>query len=539
MGTLTEEIAPMAEANAQQRKLPQLPALTSIRYVLAVLVVLVHYHGELAPSLGDNVPVGRIATACVSSFFVLSGFILTYQYWRPNQAVNKKHFYLARAARIVPVYWFTLMLALVMKSSAELPSLALLPTVLATSFAFLQVWIPVLPVCFGVNPPAYSLAIEAFFYLVFPFIIGAFSRRPLIGLLVSIPVSLAVALILPPQYNVWAIFLLPLGRMTEFALGMASCLVFMRLGKLWNTRSVAAVTLMELVSLAAATALVLLAAPLNGTADTALRTYAAKAGVAAFASIAFFLFAINRGIVARALSWAPLLVLGESSYCLYLLHDIFTRWLHGQHLALPWNAPWMYFLFTGMATFFSYACFRFVETPWRKKILSWKSRQNSALLTGQVAFIIALLLGRVFLELPWWHQIREANSKPVVASVVFEDAATLDRLYVLREPHGLEFSGYWRTGTNPRRARRLAVHLLDKNRTIVKQLDHDLMPKQLPLSGTEIVDRFSLNDDDLPPGGQVGLAVYDDPSVTLVAAGGTCDWGSHRLLIPLDKVEAK
>jgi peptidoglycan/LPS O-acetylase OafA/YrhL len=482
-----------------------------------------------------------VATAAVTSFFVLSGFILTYQYWRPDEqdGVDKRHFYLARVARIVPVYWFSLILAVLLKSAAELPPTQMLPTVLASSFAFLQVWFPVLPVFFGVNPPAYSLAIEAFFYLIFPFIVGAFARRPLAGLLLSIPISLAFALLLPPQHNVWAIFILPISRMTEFALGMFSGVLFKRIRDQWQHKSVALLTAMEFAALTLVALLVIFDAPLNGAPDAPLKACSVKAAIALFASVAFFLLALGRGYISRALAWAPLLVLGEASYSLYLLHDIFTHWLQMQHFNLPWAAPWMYIAFTASATFLSYLCFKFIETPWRKKILAWNKGGRSLFLMAQVATVLLLLFGRVFIETPYYRDLREANSKPVVSSVVFEDGATLDRLYITKVAQGLELSSYWRTGVNPSRAKFMGVHILDGNREIVRQYDHELMPKDLPLSGTQIVDRFVVSDTDLPANAQIGLALYADPSATLTATGGTCDWGNHRLLIPLKHAGGK
>src|ERR1700738_5081649 len=88
------------------------PALTSIRFLAALTVVLSHYREldllNVPASLFTFVDGGRSA---VSLFFVLSGFILTYTY-REELATESAHgFYVARVARIYPNVLFALAIA--------------------------------------------------------------------------------------------------------------------------------------------------------------------------------------------------------------------------------------------------------------------------------------------------------------------------------------------------------------------------------------------------------------------------------------------
>jgi peptidoglycan/LPS O-acetylase OafA/YrhL len=105
----------------------------------------------------------------VSFFFVLSGFILVYVY--SGRQIQKRRFWQARFARIYPVYLFSLIVsipALIMFSpmtrQAHLTFLALTANPL-----LLEAWFPRL--LFTWNPAAWSLSAEAFFYLVFPFVL--------------------------------------------------------------------------------------------------------------------------------------------------------------------------------------------------------------------------------------------------------------------------------------------------------------------------------------------------------------------------------
>ena len=86
-----------------------LPALTSIRFLAALTVVLSHFTElgllNLPKWFFDFVDGGRPA---VSLFFVLSGFILTYTYRKTIGTEGPARFYVARFARIYPVVLLSL-----------------------------------------------------------------------------------------------------------------------------------------------------------------------------------------------------------------------------------------------------------------------------------------------------------------------------------------------------------------------------------------------------------------------------------------------
>ena len=154
----------MSSASAQ----PQLPALTGIRFVAALHVVLFHCSGWAKSSwpapLRNLVGAGYTA---VGLFFVLSGFILTYTY-RPDR--SRRAFYAGRAARIYPVYLLGLFLAapfFVWKHVREGSYGSLLAYGGAVA-GLLQAYAPSLAMAW--NPPAWSLSAEATFYALFPFL---------------------------------------------------------------------------------------------------------------------------------------------------------------------------------------------------------------------------------------------------------------------------------------------------------------------------------------------------------------------------------
>ena len=141
----------------------KLDALTGIRFFAAFHVLAFHcwpwrdYRGIGAQAAGS----GFIG---VSLFFVLSGFIFGYNYF--GREVVPKRFFRDRFARVYPVYALALLVAL----PAFLRSFgtANLPVYVLTRATLTQAWFPTIVLEW--DTPAWSLAVEAFFYLLFPLI---------------------------------------------------------------------------------------------------------------------------------------------------------------------------------------------------------------------------------------------------------------------------------------------------------------------------------------------------------------------------------
>ena len=94
---------------------PLLPALTGLRWFAAMWVVLLHFGQALIPF---GPPVLRNISSCgyaaVGLFFVLSGFVLAYNYLDSDGrlVVTKEKFWTARFVRIFPTYLLAIAIAL-------------------------------------------------------------------------------------------------------------------------------------------------------------------------------------------------------------------------------------------------------------------------------------------------------------------------------------------------------------------------------------------------------------------------------------------
>lgn len=150
----------MTSGSARPQKLD---ALTSLRFFAAAMIVVGHAHplfGSLGFATAVPYPQG------VSFFFVLSGFILAYNYPILEGRNALKGFLLARVARVWPLHAVMLLLwiALIFKfdRQSNFPGVEGLAKLVANVF-LLQAWIPLRSWSLSFNEVAWSLSVEFFF----------------------------------------------------------------------------------------------------------------------------------------------------------------------------------------------------------------------------------------------------------------------------------------------------------------------------------------------------------------------------------------
>ena len=323
------------------------------------------WRGGPAPYLA-TIKIGYLG---VTFFFVLSGFILVYVY--SGRPLKKSRFWQARFARIYPAYLFSLLLtAPALKFAfSHMRALHVSPPLVLLSFPLLlESWFP--STLFFWNIVAWSLSVEAFFYLVFPFALGRLHSLPRRSLALwigaswfaSLALSLSYILVYPdgvlhtssqdfflPWLN--ALKFNPLLRLPDFLLGMGAGAVFLRAPLRPRSDLILAGTLFLALAIAFQR---FIAYPVMHSGLLA----------PAFALLIFG-FATQPAWT-RPLAAKPLILLGEASYSLYLLHafplGILVYVFHfdrSPHLAAVLFAYLTAMLLVSIAVFFA------LETPLR------------------------------------------------------------------------------------------------------------------------------------------------------------------------------
>jgi peptidoglycan/LPS O-acetylase OafA/YrhL len=358
------------------RKPDRLNALTGLRAFAAVNIVLFHFSnpqwfGILAPEVNAGY-------ASVSFFILLSGYVLAYNYApRARKGeLSKVRFWKARFTRLYPIYLLSLLMAwrqVPQEYVAHSHPMFWLGMVLSP--LLLQGWIP--EIATFLNTPAWTMSAESFYYFLFPWIarwrnpgrVAPIVRRLLVIWLIGLIPGTLYVLFNPDglahvdrySYGPWlqALKYTPLPHMASFVFGVA---------------------LAGLDELIPRTALVRLALGLFGF--VAVFTILWQSAHVPYAIIhdgllmPFFGCAVlglaGQNWLAKLLGWRPLVLVGESSYCLYLLHYNFWNLIHDTHvlnrLHLAQYDPWIsYAILIALAL----AALHLIEKPAQKQLRSW------------------------------------------------------------------------------------------------------------------------------------------------------------------------
>jgi peptidoglycan/LPS O-acetylase OafA/YrhL len=305
-----------------------LTALTSIRFLAALRVAI--YHLVHWDSTGYWWR-GLMATpASVCYFFVSSGFLLTYTYARrfDGGEIPYRKFWLGRAVRLLPVYYLGLFLAFPLLFHNHAFSFA---KFLATIF-LLQSWFPASALYWVY--PAWALSNLAFCYFCLPFLLRATRSVSLSALLAygtlawltSLTISFTylhlnpdgLASINSTSGGFWLYVLKfnPLIHIPEFLIGVLAGRFFLS-----GRRFTEGQADRTFVASAAAILVVLLLGNIIPYPST-------HTGLLAPLLAIFILSLASGGFAARALQPKVFVLLGQSSFALYILHAPLWDYLH-------------------------------------------------------------------------------------------------------------------------------------------------------------------------------------------------------------------
>lgn len=325
-----------------------LPALTGLRFVLALWVILHHLSGPgqmldgpvraLPYVLYSLVRGGYLA---VTTFFVLSGFVLARSYqtteWNGRSLLR---YGMGRFARVYPVYLLSLAVVGPFIAADRTPGKA--PLVAAHGL-LLQGWLGHIPVSW--NTPAWSLSCEIFFYLGFPFAALLLPRARWSGTLALAAVACCLTQFL------WRIGvsdeIKPVIHLADFLMGIAASRAYDLLVK---GRRVPEGAWLYLPGMLGSAALIAFPRVLPGAIDlnSALRPLNALLLVG---------FGLGGGLAARALSTRAAVYLGKSSYAMYILHVPILWWY------LRWSREASAAVYVALVIGLSALVYRYIEEP--------------------------------------------------------------------------------------------------------------------------------------------------------------------------------
>ena len=380
------QLQPRAVQAVERR--PPLPALTGLRTLLALTILMFHFTPAGLASAKHPwltlYPIIDIGYVFVSFFFLISGFILSYNYAHRPGGVRKTDFWMARISRLYPVYLFTMLISIPMLM-LEWRSRSHGEFVLGAIFTpmLLQGFFPKLATFW--NTVSWTLSCEVVLYIAFPWLLRLRwpqSTRKLAAMVVGFwllgLVPHTLYLLLNPDHlqqpvtrysaGLWLDTLkyTPVAYLCTFLAGLT-------LGRLHDAANMDVSGRMK--------------AGLAGFALAWLAVYhltphmpyvLVHGGLLTPIWSLVILGLAGTSPLARIFSVRPLVAVGTSTYALYLLHFNLFQLLQWHHVAERLHVqrldPWISYVFVIL---FAMAVRRWLEHPCQQAIQGWWKRKHA------------------------------------------------------------------------------------------------------------------------------------------------------------------
>ena len=302
--------------------------LTSLRFVFALMIFA--HHISFVQN-GSSSILGWLyekilwqGNIGVSFFFILSGFILAYNYQERiiQKKVSLRKFYLARIARIYPLHVLTLIcsIPIVYPDLVQNGFLNNLGKT-AVNLTLTQSFFPKMDVVFSFNSVSWSISNEMFFYYLFPFIIGLIAfllkKKGLYILFLTIGLISFLPIMVPEEHHYWMFNINPLFRVWDFIIGI---ILFNIFSKYKETLNLLNFNIIEPI-------MIILFAVFFMFYNYIPDVYRYSMYYWIPMSLVVMTFAFQKGWISTILSNKYLVKLGEISFGFYMIHQLVIKYL--------------------------------------------------------------------------------------------------------------------------------------------------------------------------------------------------------------------
>ena len=340
-------------------------SLTSLRFIFAIMVFGAHCYVIDSFFSTHFFKEGFVG---VSFFFVLSGFIIAYNYQKrlSENKITKRTFWVARIARIYPLHWLTLLIAVVLGNYVTVCQCERSQEVLEPIRCPRCGYIPKADYFFSFNSPSWSLCCEQLFYFCFPFLIPLTRNyKRLLCVFIIAAILVVAGMYFTPENDIkgyW--YVNPITRLPDFIAGMLLFQLYDRLKD--KNISLSQGTIIETASIALFFAFYFYAIEIP-------KVYRYSCYYWFPVAMILISFALQKGHVSRILSNRLLIIGGEISYSFYLIHLFvlltYSEWQKGSSFHIAWYiaVPVLF----GIIVLLSLLSYYYFEKPMNKRIKTW------------------------------------------------------------------------------------------------------------------------------------------------------------------------
>ncbi|RHO74881.1 acyltransferase [Parabacteroides sp. AF48-14] len=306
--------------------------LTSLRFIFAIMVFGAHCY-----IINDffNTHFFKEGFVGVSFFFVLSGFIIAYNYQEKLQksTITKRSFWIARIARVYPLHWLTLFIAAGLGGYAITSGIVDWLKHFLASLTLTNAYIPKADYFFSFNSPSWSLCCEQLFYICFPFLIPLTKNyKRLLYVFGFMAILIFIGMYFTPEENIkeyW--YVNPITRFPDFIVGMLLFQLYERL----KNKDITFLqgSLFEITAVAVFSGFYFYAAEIPKVYRYSCYYWLPVAAI-------LLSFSLQKGVVSRILSNRIFIIGGEISYSFYLIHllvlQLYVEWQKSSTTQIAW-----------------------------------------------------------------------------------------------------------------------------------------------------------------------------------------------------------
>jgi peptidoglycan/LPS O-acetylase OafA/YrhL len=351
------------------------------------MVVFHHFVGYHALSPARwAVDIGNIA---VGWFFILSGFILAYNFPVLSGSEAKIKFIVSRFWRLFPVQAVTVLMSIAIFSSSR-SLVRVYPADLLQSLTLTHTWAANPFASQAFNVPAWSISVEWFFYIIFPLLIamGWLGRALLAFAAFVVAATWAHAIgCFSSQANFQApgdsfhatcyqlLLYWPPARLWEFTLGIALCGLSNFIKRSPGASAFVQFALMLVAVWIFFDRWTLISLFYSGFYSSFFSAWL----ITVFSGATLILALSLPGPIGHVLSFFPLVFLGEVSFSVYMTHMLILRFADMHQIAYTLPISVQFVGIYAVATLVSTGLFLWVEKPSRLMLKNFLKRPITAI----------------------------------------------------------------------------------------------------------------------------------------------------------------
>ena len=367
-----EKPTPRSPLSKPSQKKPMLFALNSMRFFAAIHIVIYHFNAGNNPinvKNGDNNKMFYVFAswgACqLTFFFMLSGFILAYQYG--DKSIDQTNFWVGRFIRLYPLYLFSILLGLIVLKNTTVDAVDTTVIILA-----LQKWVG--PALNNINTPGWAVGPFLLMYAIFPTvrdIMKTVSYQKRTNVVLPLCFIGGAMSALDALNENWTGVFAPLNHIfltAHFPSFLAGLVLGLNYLEAHEDESYRAATMRDVIAVPVT---VLLMIVLFLTADLSeehgnfpfWHEWARHGMLQPLVGILLWYGGRGHDFLSRALSWPPLLYFGNASFTIYLLQaplfNFFANYLGFPYPLVDYECGAFLFMLVG----FSLLVLHHVELP--------------------------------------------------------------------------------------------------------------------------------------------------------------------------------